>query len=177
MDEMITYRKITKEREQDLHLPNEPFDLFGRLIVSRIGNQWLYDTERFKNTTSMVFPNESYTFEEVDKKGFAVGAYIGEMCVGLAIYEYTWNKFLYLMDLKVKSQVRKKGIASGLIKAGQHYANESDMQGIYTVAQDNNLGACMFYLKQGFVIGGFNTMDYQHTSQQGKADVYFYKTF
>lgn len=175
--EMITYRKITSERSQDLLLPNEPFVLDGKLIVSRINNQWSYETIMHENNTTMTFPNENYTFEDIDKKGFAVGAYRGEMCVGIAIYEFNWNRFLYLMDLKVNSQYRKKGIASELIKVGQHYAEELEYQGLYTIAQDNNLAACKFYLKQNFVIGGLNTMDYHHTSQQGKADIYFYKSF
>lgn len=177
MDEMITYCKITKERAKDLHLPNEPFALCGELVVSRMENQWVYDTDFYEKKTSMVFPNENYTFEEVDKKGFAVGAYRDKTCVGIAIYEYNWNKFLYLMDLKVNSQYRKKGIASELLKVGQHYAEKLEYQGLYTIAQDNNLAACKFYLKQNFVIGGLNTMDYQQTSQQGKTDIYFYKTF
>ncbi|MBR6607453.1 MAG: hypothetical protein IKK98_02130, partial [Oscillospiraceae bacterium] len=45
---------------------------------------------------------------------------------------------------------------------------------IYTQGQDNNLAACRFYLKHGFVIGGLDTMVYNGTSQQGKSDVIFY---
>ena len=36
------------------------------------------------------------------------------------------------------------------------------------------LGACLFYLKNGFRIGGFDTEVYQGTRQEGKADIYFY---
>lgn len=39
---------------------------------------------------------------------------------------------------------------------------------------DNNLGACLFYIKRGFVIGGLNTNVYKGTKQEGKADIYFY---
>lgn len=171
---MITYRKITKETEKDLQIPNEPFDIFGRLIVKRSADEWSYETEMFEKVETMRFPDENYTFEAIDGKGFAVGAYDGDKCVGLAIFEHNWNKYLYLMDLKVSGDYRKKGIAGQLLKAGQELAKELDYRGIYTVGQDNNLAACKFYLKSGFVIGGFNTMDYRHTSQQDKADVYFY---
>ena len=39
--------------------------------------------------------------------------------------------------------------------------------------RDNNLAACMFYLKNGFVIGGLNTHVYTGTSQEGKKTFYF----
>ncbi len=171
---MMTYQKITKKREKDLLLPNEPFDLLGKLLVTRSADQWAYATTLFEQTQTMVFPDEAYSFETIDKKGFAVGAYDGETCVGLAIFEDNWNKYLYLMDLKVNKGYRKRGIASQLIAAGQEQAAQLNYRGLYTIAQDNNLGACLFYLREGFVIGGYNTMDYCHTSQQDKADVYFY---
>jgi len=171
---MISYRKITQETEDDLRLPNEPFDIFGRLIVLRSENKWAYETKEFDQIETMCFPDAVYSFEAIDKNGFAVGAYDGPKCIGLAIFEYNWNKYLYLMDLKVNNEYREKGIASQLLKFGQDQAKALNYQGIYTIAQDNNLGACKFYLKSGFVIGGFNTMDYRHTSQREKADVYFY---
>ena len=35
-------------------------------------------------------------------------------------------------------------------------ARNQGMRGVYTIGQDNNLSACLFYLKQGFEIGGFD---------------------
>jgi hypothetical protein len=45
---------------------------------------------------------------------------------------------------------------------------------IYTIGQDNNLSACLFYIKSGFVIGGFNTHVYGGTNQANKSNIYFY---
>ena len=170
----MEYKKITAENKEDLLLPNEPFDLWGQLIVNRKNNVWSYEIERFKEIETMVFPNENYEFDQIHKKGFAIGAYHEEECIGLAIYENHWNKYLYLSDLKVKQAFRKRGVASQLIKEGLKHAKELGYSGLYTVGQDNNLTACLFYLKQGFEIGGFNTRDYDETKQEGKADVYFY---
>lgn len=36
------------------------------------------------------------------------------------------------------------------------------------------IGACLFYLKNGFVIGGLDTNVYKGTSQEGKKDILFY---
>lgn len=46
--------------------------------------------------------------------------------------------------------------------------------GIYTQGQDNNLFACLFYIKTGFHIGGLDTNVYKGTKQEGKADILFY---
>ena len=48
-------------------------------------------------------------------------------------------------------------------------------RGLYTQGQDNNLGACRFYLKAGFRIGGLDTEVYKGTNQEGKADILFYR--
>lgn len=170
----MEYKKITAENKDDLHLPNEPFDLFGKLIVNRMNKQWSYDSELFDEVEIMVFPEENYDFNQIQKNGFAIGAYHAGNCIGLAIYEYNWNKYLYLYDLKVNPDFRKMGVATELIKIGQKHAKELEYKGIYTIAQDNNLAACKFYLKQGFEIGGLNTRDYDYTTQEGKGDIYFY---
>ena len=47
--------------------------------------------------------------------------------------------------------------------------------GLFTQAQDNNLNACLFYLKTGFTIGGFDNRVYRGTKQEGKADIIFYR--
>ena len=58
--------------------------------------------------------------------------------------------------------------------AAEELAREKGYRGIYVIAQDNNLGACLFYLKCGFRIGGFDTEIYRGTAQEGKSDIIFY---
>ena len=53
---MITYEIISKESEENLQLPNEPFEIFGQLIVTRSENEWAYETKLFDQTDFMVFP-------------------------------------------------------------------------------------------------------------------------
>lgn len=172
----MEYRKISKENKSDLRLANEPFALFGRMIVERTEGQWQHRIELFheEEVESMVFPEEDYVFAEIEHNGFAIGAYDQDECIGLAIYQFHWNKYLYLYDLKVNSDFRQLGVAQNLIAEGLLQAKELGYKGMYTVGQDNNLAACKFYLKQGFVIGGLNTQNYTHTQQKGKSDIYFY---
>ena len=171
---MIEVKRITKENAQDLNLPNEPFEMPGKFIPELKDGVWNYHTELFPQPQSMVFPDENYDFAEADKKGILFGAYEEGKCIGVAIFEDYWLKYMYLYDLKVNAGARGKGVGKALIRAGLEAARERGYKGIYTIAQDNNLNTCMFYLHAGFAIGGFDNRVYTGTSQQGKADIIFY---
>ncbi|MGM9603434.1 MAG: hypothetical protein ACI3XG_00030 [Faecousia sp.] len=62
-----------------------------------------------------------------------------------------------------------------LIEKCMEIAKAEHMRGVSLQAQDNNLSACLFYLKTGFRIGGLDTEGYNGTSQEGKADIKFYR--
>ena len=84
------------------------------------------------------------------------------------------HKYLYLYDLKVNAEYRGHMVGRKLIEAGKKLAREEGYRGLYTIGQDNNLGACSFYIRCGFEIGGLDTRVYQGTSQEGKRDILFY---
>lgn len=167
---MITIRKITNAN--DANIPNEPFFLWGKMIPSLQDGVWHYETVKFSEETEMCFPDFPY---DIDDGGVYIGAYDGDMCVGVAVLRKQMFKYLYLDDLKVNSAYRGNGIGKMLVAACIAKAKEEKMQGVYTIGQDNNLSACLFYLKQGFEVGGFDNRSYRGTSQEGKADIYFYR--
>ncbi len=173
---MIDIRRIDESHKADIHIPNEAFSLYGRMIPSLRDGLWSYRIELFssENVSEMTFPDENYDFAEMSKDCIFIGAYDDDQCVGLAIWQKQWFKYLYLYDLKVSRRYRGNGIASALIAYGKQLAKENGYRGLYTIGQDNNLDACRFYLKNGFVIGGFNDHVYNGTPQEGKGDIYFY---
>ena len=83
---------------------------------------------------------------------------------------------MYLYDLKVNAEYRSKGVGKMLIDESKKVAKDNGYIGVYTQGQDNNLGACHFYLGNGFEIGGLNTHVYNGTSQENKKDIFFYYT-
>lgn len=172
---MIEIRVITAQNKQDLNIPNEPFEMPGQFIPELKDGVWSYRTEMYAKPQSIVFPDENYDFGEISARGIVFGAYEDGKCIGIAIYEDYWLKHMYLYDLKVNSAARGKGAGKLLIDAGMKAAKARGYIGLYTHAQDNNLNACMFYLKAGFEIGGFDNHVYNGTSQEGKADIIFYK--
>lgn len=66
-------------------------------------------------------------------------------------------------------------MAKRLLEKADEVAASKGYNGIYTQGQDNNLGACLFYINSGFHIGGLDTNVYKGTKQEGKADIIFYR--
>ena len=170
---MAEIRRIGAEHATDACLPNESFSLWGRMIPRLIDGIWSYRVERFDEPTEMCFPDVPYDPER--EEGIFLGAYEGDACIGLAVLRRDMFRYLYLDDLKVKRDRRGEGIGGELIEACMKEAADLGQIGVYTVGQDNNLSACLFYLHHGFQIGGFNNRSYRGTVQEDKADIYFYR--
>ena len=173
---MMEIRVIDASRQQDINIPNEPFPLWGRMIPSYTGGQWEYSVERFPEGSAgeMCFPDEHYDYDAMQDNSVFLGAYDGGKCIGLAILQDAWMKYMYLFDLKVSREYRRRGLGTALMEKAREVALARGYRGLYTQAQDNNLTACLFYLSQGFFIGGLDTQVYMGTRQEGKSDIIFY---
>ena len=178
---MIEIRKIDAAHNADANIPNEPFALTGRMVPALAGGVWSYTIEPFDPPLMDLFPDYPYDVaaetggDAADGRTVFFGAYDGEVCVGLAVLREAMFRYLYLDDLKVSQACRGQGIGGRLIEACVKEAARRGRQGVYTIAQDNNLQACRFYLHHGFELGGFNNRDYRGTVQESKADLYFYR--
>ena len=170
---MVEICRIDPAHGQDARLKNESFLLWGRMIPELHEGIWSYRTERFSQVEEMCFPDEPYDVEK--EEGIFLGAYENAACIGLAVLRKQMFRYLYLDDLKVKSDHRRCGVGGKLIQACMDEARALGMIGVYTVGQDNNLSACLFYLRHGFAIGGFDNRAYRGTVQENKADIYFYR--
>lgn len=170
---MIEIKRLGAADIRDANLPNEPFPIRGRLIPALENGAWSWRTELFPGQTEMCFPDCPY--DPADESAAFLGAYEHGVCVGLAVLRKAMFRYLYLDDLKVCRAWRGRGVGARLVEACMDTAKEMGLQGVYVVAQDNNLDACLFYLRRGFAIGGFDNRAYRGTPQAHKADVYFYR--
>lgn len=170
----LIIKQIHEDSSKDINIMNEPFNIFGKLVPEYTNEKWHYSVIEKEEKKQMCFPDENYNFTEMKKEYLFVGAYHNEKCIGLAIFKKDFFKYLYLYDLKVKSDYRKEGVATKLIDYGKELARSFNSIGIYTQAQDNNLAACLFYLRVGFTIGGLDTNLYKGTPQADKKDIIFY---
>lgn len=173
---MFEVKVIDSGGRADIGLPNEPFPLFGRMVPSYINGTWGYTEVLFEaaDISEMCFPDEHYDYDAMQEDSVFLGAYEDGVCIGLAVLQEAWFKYMYLYDLKVSRTSRGRGVAGALLKKSMETALARGYNGLYTQGQDNNLAACRFYLKTGFRIGGLNTEIYKGTSQEGKADILFY---
>ena len=172
---MIEIRKIDKAHETDLDLKNDPFPIWGRMVPSLQNGVWSYEIDKFDTVTEMTFPDDVHDFDALTAEdGVAFGAYEDGKCIGNAIFTRGFFQYMYLEDLKTAAAARGKGVGKALVRAGLEEALSRNYRGIYLQAQDNNLNACLFYLKCGFQIGGFDNRVYTGTKQADKADVFFY---
>ena len=170
--EEIAVVRIGPERAADVNLPNEPFTQSGRFVPELHEGVWSYRIDPLPEKQEIRFPDCPYDVEEEDTVFF--GAYRKDTCVGLAVLRKQLFRYLYLDDLKVCKAYRGAGTGSLLIRACLEEAKRQGMQGVYTIAQDDNVPACRFYLKCGFAVGGFDNRSYRGTKQEQKADVFFY---
>lgn len=171
---MLSIRVIDEAHKADINIPNEPFPIFGKMIPSCRDGVWSYRVETFQETSWMRFPDENYDYDAMTRETVFLGAYDGERCVGLAVLQKGFFHYMYLLDLKVNADARKQGVGAGLMEAAKKIAREKGYGGVYCQAQDDNLAACLFYLKCGFYIGGFDNALYKGSRQEGKADILFY---
>lgn len=142
--------------------------------------QWSYTVTKFppQERSEMVFPDEVYNFEAMAQDYVFIGAYTDDgVCVGLAVYRRSWNRYMYLHDWKGNAAYRRPGIGRRLLEEGKKIAAAQGYSGIYTIGRDNNLIACLFYINVGFQIGGLAIFVYKGTLQEGKWDIIFYPDF
>ena len=167
-------KRITRENAGDLTLHNDPFEMPGRFIPGLENGVWSWRIEPSEKTETMVFPDENYDLDTVDGEGAAFAAYENGKCIGLIVLKDQFWRYMHVYDLKVSAAARGKGAGRALIEAALAEARARNYLGLYLQAQDNNLNACLFYLKTGFTIGGFDNRVYEGTKQEGKADIIFY---
>lgn len=173
---MITVKTIGEEKKEDINIPNQPFKIFGRLIPAYRDEKWSYTQELLppEDIVEMCFPNENYDYRKLSKSSICLGAYDGEKCIGLAILQKAPFRYMYLYDMKVNADYRGRKIGKLLLEHAKEVAVNQGYHGLYTQGQDNNLQACLFYLRNGFEIGGLDTKVYRGTSQENKKDIIFY---
>lgn len=169
----ISVCRIDEAHAEDARLPNQPFQIWGRMIPSLEHGKWSFEVKKSDRIEEDCFPDEPY--DVVKDNAVFLGAYDGDKCIGIAVLRRDMFKYLYLDDLKVNRDYRRCGAGGILIESCMDEAEKLGMKGVYTIGQDTNLSACLFYLKQGFEIGGFDNRCYRGTSQEKSANIYFYK--
>jgi streptothricin acetyltransferase len=127
---------------------------------------------------------KSYGFDAAE-----LGAYIGaddrslhlvigdETPVGYIALSSGWNNFACVDDLAVDAEWRGTGAAQRLMQQAVIWAKEQGLPGIRLETQSNNVAACRFYLRQGFVLGGYDRHLYEGLSPGTRETALFFYRF
>ena len=88
-----------------------------------------------------------------------------------------WNKFACVEELVVDTNFRGWGVGSALMNRATEWAKQRGFPGLMLETQDNNVPACKFYEKCGFVLGGFDLYAYKNLDNPSEIALYWYLVF
>lgn len=165
----------------DINKANEPFEIIGKLKPTFMDGEWTYTEELLDEPFTKSYPSDDCDYleyiENPDKVIFL--AYSEEICIGQIILRKEWNQYAFVEDICVSKVVRGQGVGTTLIQKATEWAKSVGMDGLALETQDNNLWACRFYAKCGFVIGAVNTMLYKNFDKPWSDEmaIMWYKKF
>jgi ribosomal protein S18 acetylase RimI-like enzyme len=98
-----------------------------------------------------------------DQFFFLVAQLSGE-AYGLLTWRWvSWNRSIWLVDIRVKEAGRRSGVGTALLERLKDIARKKKARGISVETQINNYPAISFYRTHGFEVAGFN--DHLYTNR------------
>ncbi|ACK64036.1 TPA: streptothricin N-acetyltransferase SatA [Bacillus cereus] len=105
-------------------------------------------------------------------------ALLHNQIIGLMVLKKNWNHYAYIEDITVDKKYRTLGVGKRLVDQAKQWAKKGNMPGIMLETQNNNVAACKFYEKCGFVIGGFDFLVYKGLDiENDEVAIYWYLHF
>lgn len=178
----ITIKKFTKEDLNYSFTIDDQFEVDSILLLMATEHSIQYSVRE-------VFPYEKKYSENQDDL-LDLQKYInhpdqaiflaidGADIVGMVLVRRNWNKFAYVEDIKVDRKNRRHGIGRLLMDEVKNWSQDNDLAGIMLETQNNNVSACKFYERYGFIIGGFDKFVYKginHLTEE--VAIYWYLIF
>ncbi|GGA34909.1 GNAT family N-acetyltransferase [Paenibacillus physcomitrellae] len=174
--QQIRITPMEHSQTRDLNAANDPFPAPGRLVPTFLNHEWSVQEELFEVPYEIKFPNDKLNCDDYIGKSDKIIflAYDQDICVGQIRLVKDWNRMAYVENIAIRQSHRSRGIGKRLFEAGEKWSLEQGLRGIMLEAQDDNLNACRFYLKQGMKLGGADTMKQTFNPKIGTT-LYFYK--
>ncbi|MGV0757691.1 GNAT family N-acetyltransferase [Tistrella mobilis] len=142
-----------------------------------------YETGRTVSVDPPYLKNYGYDPDELTEYLVRTDAevFIAEVCgtpVGYVAVSRGWNGFAVIEDIAVDASQRGNGLAGGLMNAAVEWARLANLAGVRLETQSNNVAACGFYRRYGFVLGGYDRHLYSgiHSSSREVA-LFWYLIF
>jgi len=176
--EKLTIQPLSFESIPFVNHSNDSFPIIGRIVPQFSGTAWSYTEELYETATETRFPDDRLdwaTYIENENR-IVLLAFSGTSCVGQIRLVRDWNRFAYIENIAVKQAFRKLGVGHQLLVAASKWAQQRELSGLSLEAQDDNLIACRFYKREGFVLGGVDSLK-QFANPHIDLTLYWYKLF
>lgn len=170
--------KIDIQNLSDINKANQPFEIIGKIKPMFTNGNWTYTEEIYAHSYMKSYQKDDYDCSAyIDNKDKAIFmAYSDKECVGQIVLRKDWNKYAFIEDICVAKSARGQGVGTSLIQKAIEWAKKTELDGLALETQDNNLLACRFYSKCGFIIGAVNTMLYKNFNSD-EISVFWYLKF
>ena len=155
------------------------------LRVGRMGIQIDYVTNPKAEWRSFPPVAEAEPSSLVTRPEAAIfAAYEEQRLIGLCACICRENGWCELLDLRVDTPCRRKGIAGMMLDAVERFAQGRQMRGISVATSEDNPAFCQFCTSKGFTLQGFDRYALIYTAQQKlkpfsrrACALYFYRQF
>ena len=181
METKYDIRKLTSvEDVKYIKMSDEPFTVIGRLIPEYKNGVWTIAEEIFaepyekKYDDDIGYINNDFINSE-DNAIFL--CFCGDIYAGNIIIWKQWNKDCYIENIAVRRDFHRSGIGKKLIEQAVFWAKDKNLRGLRLETQDNNLIACRFYQKCGFVLGAVDNLLYRHFDNKDEKALFWYLLF
>ncbi|MFZ5966400.1 MAG: GNAT family N-acetyltransferase [Bacillota bacterium] len=174
--EVVQISISNKEIHKNL---KEPYQVFGKLEMRFADGRWNYQETIFEKPYTKIYDENYIKVEEYisNENKTIFYALDNSLCVGQIVIRMNWNRFCFIEGIVVKEKARRKNVGTLLLNTAKNWAIARNLKGFMLEAQDNNLGACRFYIKNGFVLGGVDIMLYNNFQNKDEKALFWYKTF
>lgn len=176
--EEITIKPLEEKFVGMVNKANEPFPVIGKILPRFLDGAWSYEEQLYDTKSETRFPDDQLQWKAyIDSEEKAVFlAFHEEECIGQIRLVKDWNRFAYIENIAVRTSFRKSGVGRMLLNVAETWAQDKSLIGLSLEAQNDNVIACRFYEKEGFVLGGADTMK-QHANPNIDITLYWYKVF
>lgn len=171
--------EINHQNLADINKANQPFEVIGKIKPTFSEGIWTYTEEIYEQSYMKGYADEPCDYavyiDNSDKTVYF--AYSDKECVGQIVLKRDWNGYAFIEDICVAKSARGQGVGTALIQKAIEWGKNANLNGLALETQDNNLLACRFYAKCGFVIGAVNTMLYTNLGNHDEFAVFWYLQF
>ncbi|ASI36551.1 MULTISPECIES: GNAT family N-acetyltransferase [unclassified Exiguobacterium] len=174
----ITIQPLTEQSITIINDTNESFPIIGKVLPRFSDGIWSYEEQLYDTLSEIRFPDDTLdwsTYIDSSEKIVLLAFHENE-CIGQIRLVKDWNRLAYIENIAVRSSFRKSGVGHLLLEAAETWAKEQSLIGLSLEAQNDNLIACRFYAKEGFVLGGVDTLK-QSANPEIDITLYWYKLF